>query len=108
VSGAQLRGAGGVVLPLPCGLTLGSHVTVVGVQRHTQFAVELRGEGDAAPTILHFNPRLRGDWSGRPVIEQNTRFRAKWGPALRCEGRRSRPDEETGASVPPPLPSLLC
>jgi hydroxyproline O-galactosyltransferase 2/3/4/5/6 len=117
LSGAQLRSAGGVVLPLPCGLTLGSHVTVVGVPRRVrgaavlaQFAVELRGEGDgdAAPTILHFNPRLRGDWSGRPVIEQNTRFRGKWGPALRCEGRRSRPDEENGASVPPPLPSLLC
>jgi hydroxyproline O-galactosyltransferase 2/3/4/5/6 len=50
LSGAQLRGAGGVVLPLPCGLTLGSHVTVVGVPRRVrgaavlaQFAVELRG-----------------------------------------------------------------
>ncbi|KAL6637638.1 hypothetical protein ACP70R_025210 [Stipagrostis hirtigluma subsp. patula] len=109
LSGARLRGAGGgvVVLPLPCGLALGSHVTVVGAPRRAprgrgaavaqQFAVELRGEGDgdAAPRILHFNPRLRGDWSGRPVIEQNTRFRGQWGPALRCEGRRSRPDEET-------------
>ncbi|CAL4943789.1 unnamed protein product [Urochloa decumbens] len=108
-SGAELRAAGsGVMLPLPCGLALGSHVTVVGAPRRgaprgpvapavAQFAVELRGEGDgdAAPTILHFNPRLRGDWSGRPVIEQNTRFRGQWGPALRCEGRRSRPDEET-------------
>ncbi|TVU45592.1 hypothetical protein EJB05_05082, partial [Eragrostis curvula] len=104
VSGAQLRGAAsGVFLPLPCGLTLGSHVTVVGTPRRVraaglaQFFVELRGEGDgdAAPRILHFNPRLRGDWSGWPVIEQNTRFRGNWGPALRCEGRRSRPDEET-------------
>lgn len=116
VSGAELRGAGGVVVPLPCGLTLGSHVTVVGVPRRVpgaaslaQFAVDLRGEGDgdAAPRILHFNPRLRGDWSGRPVIEQNTRFRGNWGPALRCQGRRSRPDEETGASVPPPLPPFF-
>nr|CAB3493629.1 unnamed protein product [Digitaria exilis] len=104
VSGARLRvkGGGGVDLSLPCGLTLGSHVTVVGSPRRrgdvAQFAVELRGEGDgdAAPTILHFNPRLRGDWSGRPVIEQNTRFRGQWGPALRCDGHRSRPDEETG------------
>ncbi|CAN6303956.1 unnamed protein product [Urochloa humidicola] len=104
-SGAELRAAGGgVLLPLPCGLALGSHVTVVGAPRRrapgatvAQFAVELRGEGDgdAASRILHFNPRLRGDWSGRPVIEQNTRFRGQWGPALRCEGRRSRPDEET-------------
>ncbi|RCV41389.1 hypothetical protein SETIT_9G132100v2 [Setaria italica] len=103
-SGAQLRGVGGgALLPLPCGLALGSHVTVVGAPRRAagatvaQFAVELRGEGDgdAAPRILHFNPRLRGDWSRRPVIEQNTRFRGQWGPALRCEGHRSRPEEET-------------
>ena len=117
VSGARLRGTGGGggggVLSLPCGLALGSHVTVVGSPRRrgdvAQFAVELRGEGDgdAAPRILHFNPRLRGDWSGRPVIEQNTRFRGQWGPALRCEGRRSRPDEETGASVLSSLASLL-
>lgn len=109
-SGAQLRGAGGgVVLPLPCGLALGSHVTVVGAPRGgrgaagvAQFAVELLGEGDgdAAPRILHFNPRLRGDWSRRPVIELNTRFRGQWGPALRCEGRRSRPYVETGTLVP--------
>ncbi|KAL6893678.1 hypothetical protein ACP4OV_007776 [Aristida adscensionis] len=108
-SGAQLPGAGGggVLLPLPCGLALGSHVTVVGKPRRgprgrgaaavAQFAVELRseGDGDAARRILHFNPRLRGDWSGRPVIEQNTRFRGQWGPALRCDGRRSLPYEET-------------
>jgi hydroxyproline O-galactosyltransferase 2/3/4/5/6 len=116
-SGAQLRGAGGgVLLPLPCGLTLGSHVTVVGAPRGgrgaaavAQFAVELRGEGDGdeAPRILHFNPRLSGDWSRRPVIEMNTRFRGQWGPALRCDGRRSRPDLETGASVPLSLPCLL-
>jgi hydroxyproline O-galactosyltransferase 2/3/4/5/6 len=116
-SGAQLRGAGGgVLLPLPCGLTLGSHVTVVGAPRGgrgaaavAQFAVELRGEGDGdeAPRILHFNPRLIGDWSRRPVIEMNTRFRGQWGPALRCDGRRSRPDLETGVSVPLSLPCLL-
>uniref|UniRef100_A0A0E0D4U0 Galectin domain-containing protein n=1 Tax=Oryza meridionalis TaxID=40149 RepID=A0A0E0D4U0_9ORYZ len=101
---AALRGAGDA-LALPCGLGLGSHVTVVGSPRRVasnavaQFAVEVRGggdgDGDEAARILHFNPRLRGDWSGRPVIEQNTRFRGQWGPALRCEGWRSRPDEET-------------
>ncbi|XP_066386477.1 hydroxyproline O-galactosyltransferase GALT6-like [Miscanthus floridulus] len=107
-SGAYLHlrhaDGGGVLLPLPCGLALGSHVTLVGAPRGgggaagvAQFAVELRGEGDgdAAPRILHFNPRLSGDWSRRPVIELNTRFRGQWGPALRCDGRRSRPDEET-------------
>lgn len=90
------------VLALPCGLALGSHVTVVAAPRRVpgdglaQFAVELRGagDGDAATTILHLNPRLRGDWSGRPVIELNTRFRGQWGPALRCEGWR-RSDEES-------------
>jgi hypothetical protein len=116
-SGAQLRAVGGgAVLPLPCGLALGSHVTVVGAPRRAagaavaQFAVELLGEGDgdAAPRILHFNPRLRGDWSRRPVIEQNTRFRGQWGPALRCEGHRSRPEEETGASVLSSLCFLCC
>ncbi|KAF7044324.1 hypothetical protein CFC21_053571 [Triticum aestivum] len=89
-------------LALPCGLALGSHVTVVGRPRRVpggglaQFAVELRGagDGDAATTILHLNPRLRGDWSGRPVVELNTRFRGQWGPALRCEGWR-RSDEDT-------------
>ncbi|KAG0548085.1 hypothetical protein BDA96_01G136400 [Sorghum bicolor] len=94
----------GAYLHLPCGLALGSHVTLVGAPRGgrgaagvAQFSVELRGEGDgdAAPTILHFNPRLSGDWSRRPVIELNTRFRGQWGPALRCEGRPSRHDEET-------------
>ncbi|XP_006650429.2 hydroxyproline O-galactosyltransferase GALT5-like [Oryza brachyantha] len=103
LSGAELRGAGEDALALPCGLGLGSHVTVVGSPRRVagnavaQFAVEVRGagDGDEAARILHFNPRLRGDWSGRPVIEQNTRFRGQWGPALRCEGWRSRPDEET-------------
>lgn len=106
----------GAYLHLPCGLALGSHVTLVGAPRGgrgaagvAQFSVELRGEGDgdAAPTILHFNPRLSGDWSRRPVIELNTRFRGQWGPALRCEGRPSRHDEETGASVPLSLPCLL-
>ncbi|KAF0913104.1 hypothetical protein E2562_020243 [Oryza meyeriana var. granulata] len=102
LSGRELRGTGDA-LALPCGLGLGSHVTVVGSPRRVagnavaQFAVEVRGagDGDEAARILHFNPRLRGDWSGRPVIEQNTRFRGQWGPALRCEGWRSRPDEET-------------
>jgi hypothetical protein len=102
-SGEALRAAGSV-LALPCGLALGSHVTVVASPRRVpggglvQFAVELRGagDGDAASTILHFNPRLRGDWSGRPVIELNTRFRGQWGTAQRCEGWR-RSDEETGA-----------
>ncbi|KAI4319118.1 hypothetical protein MLD38_032757 [Melastoma candidum] len=107
------------VLVLPCGLTLGSHITVVGKPRGahsekdpkialvkddeevmvSQFHMELQGlrnvEGEDPPRILHFNPRLKGDWSGKPVIEQNTCYRMQWGTALRCEGWRSRADEET-------------
>ncbi|GMI74930.1 hypothetical protein like AT5G62620 [Hibiscus trionum] len=108
------------VLVIPCGLTLGSHITVVGIPHWahaeddpkiavlkegdesvmvTQFMMELQGlktvDGEDPPRILHFNPRLKGDWSGKPVIEQNTCYRMQWGSALRCEGWRSRADEET-------------
>ncbi|MBA0738792.1 hypothetical protein Gogos_012114 [Gossypium gossypioides] len=112
------------VLVIPCGLTLGSHITVVGMPHWahaeydpkiailkegdesvmvTQFMMELQGlktvEGEDPPRILHFNPRLKGDWSGKPVIEQNTCYRMQWGTALRCEGWKSRADEETGCSL---------
>ncbi|PPR82854.1 hypothetical protein GOBAR_AA37865 [Gossypium barbadense] len=108
------------VLVIPCGLTLGSHITVIGMPHWahaeydpkiailkegdesvmvTQFMMELQGlktvEGEDPPRILHFNPRLKGDWSGKPVIEQNTCYRMQWGTALRCEGWTSRADEET-------------
>ncbi|ONK65582.1 uncharacterized protein A4U43_C07F38570 [Asparagus officinalis] len=111
--------AKGKVMMIPCGLTLGSHITLVatpfpahpeynpkiailegeGSVMVSQFMMELQGlkavEGEEAPKILHFNPRLKGDWSGRPVIEQNTCYRMQWHTALRCEGWRSRADEET-------------
>lgn len=110
----------GRLMMLPCGLTLGSHVTVVGKPRAahaetdpkisllkegqyvmvSQFMMELQGlktvEGEDPPRILHFNPRLKGDWSGKPVIEQNTCYRMQWGTSQRCEGWKSRADEETG------------
>jgi len=120
LSAEQLRARGRVV-ELPCGLALGSHVTVAATPRAphqerdpaiavlrdgeapamvSQFMVELQGlravDGEDPPRVLHFNPRLRGDWSGRPVIEQNTCYRMNWGAAQRCEGWRSRPDEQTG------------
>jgi hypothetical protein len=42
----------------------------------SQFMVDLQGlravDGEDPPHVLHFNSRLRGDWSGRPVIEHNT------------------------------------
>ncbi|KAK6122997.1 hypothetical protein DH2020_043244 [Rehmannia glutinosa] len=109
----------GKIMMLPCGLTLGSHMTVVGKPRAahaetdpkisllkegqyvmvSQFMMELQGlktvEGEDPPRILHFNPRLKGDWSGKPVIEQNTCYRMQWGTSQRCEGWKSRADEET-------------
>lgn len=106
---------------IPCGLMLGSHITVVGMPHWahaeydpkitvlkegdesilvSQFMMELQGlktvDGEDPPRILHFNPRLKGDWSGKPVIEQNTCYRMQWGTALRCEGWQSKADEETG------------
>ncbi|GMI78248.1 hypothetical protein like AT5G62620 [Hibiscus trionum] len=112
--------AHGKVMVLPCGLTLGSHLTVVGKPRAahaetnpriaflkdgedsvkvSQFIMELQGlktvDGEEPPRILHFNPRLKGDWSRKPVIEQNTCYRMQWGTAMRCEGWKSKADDET-------------
>ncbi|EPS58789.1 hypothetical protein M569_16024, partial [Genlisea aurea] len=118
VTGAEFSNNGRLMV-LPCGLTLGSHVTVVGKPRvaHaetdtkisllregqyvmvSQFMMELQGlktvDGEDPPRILHLNPRLKGDWSGKPVIEMNTCYRMQWGTSQRCEGWRSRADEET-------------
>ncbi|XP_004509923.1 hydroxyproline O-galactosyltransferase GALT6-like isoform X1 [Cicer arietinum] len=119
ISGSELMNQKGIMV-LPCGLTLWSHVTVVGTPRlaHwendpkitvvkdeeekvmvSQFMMELQGlkivDKEEPPKILHFNPRLKGDYSGKPVIEQNTCYRMQWGSALRCEGWKSRPDEDS-------------
>ncbi|RRT56847.1 hypothetical protein BHE74_00055153 [Ensete ventricosum] len=118
----------GRVMVIPCGLTLGSHITLVAKPYHahpeydpkiatlsegekeimvSQFMMELQGlktvDGEDPPRILHFNPRLKGDWSGRPVIEQNTCYRMQWGSAQRCEGWKSMANEETGGllKLPP-------
>ena len=53
-------------------------------------------EGEEPPRVLHFNPRLKGDWSWKPVIELNTCYRMHWGTALRCDGWKSRAGEDTG------------
>ncbi|XP_076947664.1 hydroxyproline O-galactosyltransferase GALT6-like [Bidens hawaiensis] len=118
LTGSVFREKGSIIV-LPCGMTLGSHITLVGRPREahpeqdpkisllksgqylmvSQFMMELQGlktvDGEDPPRILHFNPRLKGDWSGKPVIEQNTCYRMQWGAAHRCEGWKSRPDEET-------------
>ncbi|CAM0876999.1 unnamed protein product [Alopecurus aequalis] len=119
LTGDEFRARGRAV-ELPCGLTLGSYITVAATPRAahperdpkivllregdepimvSQFMMELQGlktvDGEDPPRILHFNPRLRGDWSGRPAIEQNTCYRMQWGTPIRCEGWMSRADEET-------------
>ena len=67
-----------------------------------QFVMELQrlrivdGEESDPPRMLHFNPRLKGDWSEKPVIELNTCYIMQWGTSLRCDGRKSMADDETG------------
>nr|CAB3492823.1 unnamed protein product [Digitaria exilis] len=112
--------AGVAAVELPCGMAVGSRVTVVARPRAaraqgepriaarrvggapvmvSQFMVELLGtkavEGEEPPRVLHFNPRIRRDFSGRPVIELNTCYRMQWAQPQRCEGFASRPDEDT-------------
>lgn len=119
-TGAQLREQKNL-MELPCGMTLGSHITLIARPRAaheecdpkikelrkgenaalvSQFRMELLGmkmvDGEEPPRILHFNPRLKGDFTGRPVIEQNTCYRMQWGVPLRCEGWGSTAGEDTG------------
>ncbi|KAJ6832074.1 hydroxyproline O-galactosyltransferase GALT2 [Iris pallida] len=107
------------VMVLPCGLEVGSSVTVIGIPEAaheeavplgrgrpeaergivSQFVVELQGlkavEGEPPPKILHLNPRIQGDWSKMPVVEHNTGYRMQWGKAMRCDGLLSKEEEET-------------
>ncbi|KAK3149028.1 hypothetical protein QOZ80_3AG0211970 [Eleusine coracana subsp. coracana] len=89
-------------------MAVGSRITVVARPRREgdapmtgslQFMLELLGtnavQGEEPPRILHFNPRIRGDFSGRPVIELNTCYRMQWAQPQRCQGWASRPDEDT-------------
>lgn len=119
ITGEELM-RGDDVLFLPCGLAAGSSITVVATphQAHkeyipqlarlrtggdatvmvSQFKVELQGlksvDGEDPPKILHLNPRLKGDWSHRPVIEHNTCYRMQWGAAQRCDGLPSKKDDD--------------
>ncbi|XVE88444.1 hypothetical protein DITRI_Ditri19aG0070400 [Diplodiscus trichospermus] len=118
VSGEDLA-SGDRLMFLPCGLKAGSSITVVGTPRYahqefvpqlaklkfgdglvmvSQFMVELQGlksvNGEDPPKILHLNPRLKGDWIHRPVIEHNTCYRMQWGTAQRCDGLPSKDDED--------------
>ncbi|GLT59904.1 hypothetical protein SLA2020_326980 [Shorea laevis] len=118
VSGEELSN-GDRLMFLPCGLAAGSSITVVGTPHYahqefvpqlarkrfvdgtvmvSHFTVELQGlksvDGEDPPRILHLNPRLRGDWSHRPVIEHNTCYRMQWGTAQRCDGLPSMDDDD--------------
>ncbi|KAJ1293141.1 hypothetical protein BS78_01G045200 [Paspalum vaginatum] len=102
---ARLASGAGVAVDLPCGMAVGSRLTVVARPRiagtrESQFVLELLGtkavqQGEEPPRVLHFNPRIRGDFSGRPVIEINTCYRMQWAQPQRCDGWPSRPDEDT-------------
>lgn len=114
----QLASGAGVAVDLPCGMAVGSRLTMVARPRAarpevagardgaappvmvSQFMLELLGtkavQGEEPPRILHFNPRIRGDFSARPVIELNTCYRMQWAQPQRCEGWQSRPDDDTG------------
>lgn len=120
VSGKDVGGSEGEHLMfLPCGLAAGSSVTFIGTPHRahfeyvpqlaklrrgsarvlvSQFMVELQGlksvDGEDPPRILHLNPRLRGDWSNRPVIEHNTCYRMQWGTGQRCDGMPSKHDDD--------------
>ncbi|KAM6551991.1 hypothetical protein CsatB_001799 [Cannabis sativa] len=118
MSGEELA-VGDKVMFLPCGLAAGSSITLVGTPHYahqefvpqlaklrrgdplvmvSQFMVELQGlkavDGEDPPKIMHLNPRLKGDWSHRPVIEHNTCYRMQWGGAQRCDGLPSKSDED--------------
>lgn len=118
MTGEELAG-GDKMMFLPCGLAAGSSITVVGTPHYahqefvpqlvrlrggdgivmvSQFMIELQGlksvDGEDPPKILHLNPRIRGDWSHRPVIEHNTCYRMQWGTAQRCDGLPSKQEED--------------
>ncbi|CAN1187828.1 Beta-1,3-galactosyltransferase GALT1 [Linum perenne] len=82
----------GFRLRLPCGLTQGSSITIIGIPDGLlgNFRVELTGEtlpGEPDPPIIyHYNVRLNGDKvTDDPVIVQNTWTVARdWGDEERC------------------------
>ncbi|GAB4829154.1 Beta-1,3-galactosyltransferase galt1 [Ancistrocladus abbreviatus] len=82
----------GFSLSVPCGLTQGSSITIIGTPDGLlgNFKIDLRGEkipGEPEPPIiLHYNVRLQGDkLTEDPVIVQNTWTLAHdWGEEERC------------------------
>ena len=85
-------GSNGYKLGVPCGLTQGSSITIIGIPDGLlgNFRIDLTGEplpGEPdPPIILHYNVRLHGDKiTEDPVIVQNTWTIAHdWGEEERC------------------------
>ncbi|MBA0842826.1 hypothetical protein Goarm_002630 [Gossypium armourianum] len=79
-------------LRVPCGLTQGSSITIIGIPNGLlgDFRIDLTGEAlpgePDPPIILHYNVRLHGDkMTEDPVIVQNTWTIAHdWGEEDRC------------------------
>ncbi|XP_041015334.1 beta-1,3-galactosyltransferase GALT1-like [Juglans microcarpa x Juglans regia] len=79
-------------LRVPCGLTQGSAITIIGIPNGLlgNFRIDLTGESlpgePDPPIILHYNLRLHGDKiTEDPVIVQNTWTVAHdWGEEERC------------------------
>ncbi|CAL9216217.1 unnamed protein product [Arabidopsis halleri] len=79
-------------LKIPCGLTQGSSITVIGIPDGLvgSFRIDLTGQplpGEPDPPIIvHYNVRLLGDKSTEdPVIVQNSWTASHdWGPEERC------------------------
>ncbi|GER41412.1 3-galactosyltransferase [Striga asiatica] len=82
----------GFKLQVPCGLTQGSSITLIGIPNGLlgNFRIDLTGEllpGEPdPPIILHYNVRLHGDKvTEDPVIVQNTwAIGHDWGAEERC------------------------
>ncbi|XP_050237249.1 beta-1,3-galactosyltransferase GALT1 [Mercurialis annua] len=82
----------GFKLRLPCGMTQGSSITIIGIPNGLlgNFKIDLTGEAlpgePDPPIILHYNVRLHGDKvTEDPVIVQNTWTVARdWGDEERC------------------------
>ncbi|XP_027359918.1 beta-1,3-galactosyltransferase GALT1 [Abrus precatorius] len=88
-------------LQVPCGLTQGSSITVIGIPNGLlgNFRIDLTGEplpGEPdPPIILHYNVRLHGDKvTEDPVIVQNTWTIAHdWGEEERCPSPNSEKEK---------------
>ncbi|KAF3431471.1 hypothetical protein FNV43_RR26202 [Rhamnella rubrinervis] len=101
MNGTELDNSG-YKLRVPCGLTQGSSITVIGTPSGIlgNFRIDLTGEplpGEPdPPIILHYNARLHGDKiTEDPVIVQNTWTAAHdWGEEERCPSPNPEKDKK--------------